>query len=246
MVDYKHDGWTAIVPVAGKGSRLDFDGPKFLFPLNGATLLERTAALLASRVRRVILVASPANVLPIARAVAALGTLRGSTVEKVTICIQRHQTGTANAVFCALGHVRTENVLVLWGDQAGLTPLTLDKAIRAHRLVTIPVARVDHPYVHLDVSDSRVKRVLYARELHTLPLRGLQDTGLFLMRRWVLWRGLDRLLLSKVTSRSGEKNFLDMFPLLADDSDIGIDFTQATVNDTVGINSLADVARMVD
>src|ERR1039458_7926984 len=32
--------WTAVIPAAGRGSRLGFEQPKILFPIAGATILE--------------------------------------------------------------------------------------------------------------------------------------------------------------------------------------------------------------
>jgi hypothetical protein len=51
--------WTALIPAAGRGSRLGFDLPKILFPIAGATILEWLVHLLKPLSSRFVLVLSP-------------------------------------------------------------------------------------------------------------------------------------------------------------------------------------------
>ena len=51
--------WTALIPAAGRGSRLGFDRTKILFPIAGATILEWLVDLLNPLCGRFVFVLSP-------------------------------------------------------------------------------------------------------------------------------------------------------------------------------------------
>ena len=51
--------WTAIIPAAGRGSRLGFDQPKILFPVAGRPILNWLLDFLLPVSSRVVLVLSP-------------------------------------------------------------------------------------------------------------------------------------------------------------------------------------------
>ena len=53
--------WTTVIPAAGRGTRLDFEKPKVLFPLAGRLILDWLLDLFEPRSGRVIIVASPSG-----------------------------------------------------------------------------------------------------------------------------------------------------------------------------------------
>src|SRR5258708_40218493 len=65
--------WTALVPAAGRGSRLEFAGPKILFLVGGQTILQRLVDLLSPPCSQLVFVLSPEGAVqvevPIARLV---------------------------------------------------------------------------------------------------------------------------------------------------------------------------------
>src|SRR5260370_26420054 len=69
--------WTALVPAAGRGSRLDFDQPKVLFPIAGKTILEWLVDLLRPLCSQFAFVVSPQGEQAVAAGTARIVT-RGS------------------------------------------------------------------------------------------------------------------------------------------------------------------------
>ena len=51
--------WTAIVPAAGRGSRLGFDKPKILYPVAGRAIVEWLIDFLLPNCARIVFVLSP-------------------------------------------------------------------------------------------------------------------------------------------------------------------------------------------
>src|SRR5258708_21893926 len=103
--------WTALVPAAGRGSRLEFAGPKILCLVGGQTILQRLVDLLSPRCSQLVFVLSPEGAVqvedPIARLVAG----------RCRIALQAQPRGMAEAVACGLRLVAPGNRLVIWGDQ---------------------------------------------------------------------------------------------------------------------------------
>ena len=52
-------GWTALIPAAGRGSRLHFAGPKILYPILGKPILTWLIDLLTPLCRDLVVVLSP-------------------------------------------------------------------------------------------------------------------------------------------------------------------------------------------
>jgi len=235
--------WTAIVPAAGLGSRLNFDKPKILYPIAGRTILERLADLLAPVASRMVLVLSPegsAAVEPVARRVIG---------KHLAIAVQPAPIGMADAVACGLAQVETQHTLIVWGDQVAIRPESLDFCMRlhqgpAHPQATLPTLWRERPYIHFERNtEGRLARVLQAREGDLLPDRGESDSGIFLFRTQVLRDFMFQLLASNqcVGARTDERNFLPIFPLI--DRNVGNVVTAQVMTEaeSVGVNSAADV-----
>ncbi len=230
--------WTALVPAAGRGSRLGFDQPKILFPIAGKTILEWLVELLAPLCNQLVFVLSPDGEHPAGELIAKL--LPG----RCRIALQSEPRGMADAIACGLPAVHTPNVMIVWGDQVALRPASLESAMRIHEGPTQPDATCptllrDRPYIHLERDASgKVIRVLQAREGDTLPQRGESDSGVFLFRTGALRQHLPRLLASSesIGKQTRELNFLPIFPML----DKLITVPIMTEAESVGVNSPAD------
>jgi bifunctional N-acetylglucosamine-1-phosphate-uridyltransferase/glucosamine-1-phosphate-acetyltransferase GlmU-like protein len=154
----------------------------------------------------------------------------------------------ADAVACGLPSVATPNVLIVWGDQAGVRPTSLDIAMRIHLgpaqpAATCPTLWRDRPYVHFLRNESgQLIRILHAREGDSLPHRGESDSGVFLFRTEALREGLSRLLESEqcVGSKTGELNFLPIFPLLDSEPGRLVTLPIMTEAESAGVNTRAD------
>jgi bifunctional UDP-N-acetylglucosamine pyrophosphorylase/glucosamine-1-phosphate N-acetyltransferase len=234
--------WTALIPAAGRGSRLGFEQPKILFPIAGRTILEWLVDLLQPLSTRFVLVLSPGGVPLVEEAASRL--LPG----RCTVAQQPEPLGMADAVRCGLAHVQTRHTLIVWGDQVALRSASLEFLMRLHQGIAQPAAVCptlwrDRPYIHFERGESgRLLRVLQAREGDSMPERGESDSGVFLFRTEALRRYLPLLLGSAecIGKRTGEFNFLPIFPLL----DSLITAPIMTEAESVGVNSPADAAYL--
>src|SRR5437868_12586295 len=103
--------WTAIIPAAGRGSRLGSDRPKILYPILDKPILCWLLDALVPACGEFVLVVSPEGypaIGPVARQ--RLGA-------SLKLVIQERPAGMADAVRLAAAAVRTEFAVVLWGDQ---------------------------------------------------------------------------------------------------------------------------------
>src|SRR5262245_25562628 len=87
-----HPGqWTAIIPAAGRGSRLNSTGPKILYPILNKPILNWLVDLLKPLCENLVLVASPDGS-------AAIGTALKPLWPKADIVIQNTPTGMGDAI----------------------------------------------------------------------------------------------------------------------------------------------------
>ena len=234
--------WTALIPAAGRGSRLGFEHPKILFPIAGATILKWLVDLLKPLCERFVFVLSPSGAKPVEQV--ASGLLPG----RYDIAVQPEPLGMADAIQCGLAQVETRHTLIVWGDQVALRPASLELLMRLQQGIAQPAAVCptlwrDRPYIHFERGESgRVSRVLQAREGDAMPGRGESDSGVFLFRTEALREYLPRLLASGecIGRHTRELNFLPIFPML----DGLITAPIMTEAESVGVNSPVDAAYL--
>jgi hypothetical protein len=102
------------------------------------------------------------------------------------------------------------------------------------------------PYVHYDFAPGgRLTRVLQRRENDAVPQPGLADCGCFVLSTRVVFPILRRLVTSEllIGRLSHEQNFLQALPFIARDAPV-VGVLGATVADTIGLNSPADLDRL--
>ncbi len=236
--------WSAIIPAAGRGTRLGSSSPKILFELAGRTILDWLLDFLLPRCSRIVIVASPSGTDEIRRAASA----RSSSI---AIAIQSEPLGMANAVECGLPLIETENVLTIWGDQAAVRPESLDFSMSLHQrscaLATVPTLWRRDPYIHFDRDAAgSITAVRQSREGDTMPADGESDSGLFLFRTRALARYLKQMRESStgIGARTREQNLLPILPLM--DSLPGNVISARIISDqeSMGVNTPAD-ARLL-
>ena len=238
--------WTALIPAAGRGSRLGFDQPKILFPIAGATILGWLMELLKALTTRFVFVLSPSGAAPVEEAASRL--LPG----RCAIAVQPEPRGMADAVRRGLAQVETRHTLIVWGDQVAIRPASLQFLMRLHQGIAQPAAVCptlwrDRPYIHFERGESgRLLRILQAREGDRMPERGESDSGVFLFRTEALRQALPRLLESGecIGRQTGELNFLPIFPMFDSQPGQLITAPIMTEEESVGVNSAADAAYL--
>jgi bifunctional N-acetylglucosamine-1-phosphate-uridyltransferase/glucosamine-1-phosphate-acetyltransferase GlmU-like protein len=201
----------AVIPAAGKGSRLGTTGPKILTSLNDKeTIWSVLHARLAPLVDHIHLVLSPEG----ARDFPALPP-------HVTCGIQPEPIGMGDAIFGARPSWEMyDAILIVWGDQVFVSTETLSRALRAlslpGRQAVLPLTRMTDPYVEYVFDGAKLNTVLQSREGDKTTPGGFSDVGTFLLAT----RGLTEAwndYLSKAAhgSRTGEINFLPFLPFLS-------------------------------
>jgi len=236
--------WTAIIPAAGRGSRLGYDLPKILYPVAGRPVLHWLLDFLTPNCRQLVFVLSSTGTAVVTEALDRL------VAGRFQIVVQENPTGMGDAVALAMPAVTTPNVAVVWGDQAALRRSSVEACIRLHAGplkadVTCPTVLRPDPYIHFerDGGDGRICGIRQRREGDEMPREGESDTGFFCFRTEVL-----RQLLSQNDGmeRSGratrESNLLPIIPMASERGFTVISPRIMALEETVGINSRDDVA----
>ncbi|MEY4966326.1 MAG: hypothetical protein RL274_1909 [Pseudomonadota bacterium] len=200
----------AVIPAAGRGTRLGSDAPKILTPLTDTqtvwTILHRKLAPLVDHIH---LVLSPdgAAAFP-------------EHPVNVSQSVQPAPTGMGNAIFRGYPiWSQYDAILVVWGDQVFVSTDTITRAIAAlndpHRHAVLPVTRMATPYVEYVFDSDRLTQVLQTREGDVTAPNGFSDVGTFLLGTEGLqsaWQ--DYLAAAPRGSATGEINFLPFLPFL--------------------------------
>jgi bifunctional N-acetylglucosamine-1-phosphate-uridyltransferase/glucosamine-1-phosphate-acetyltransferase GlmU-like protein len=228
----------ALIPAAGRGSRLGTDTPKILAPLTERdTIWSILHAKLAPLVDHIHLVLSPEG----AEAFPPLPS-------NVSRGIQPVPLGMGDAIFGARAvWTRFDAVLIVWGDQVFVSTGTLRRALGAlgasERHAVLPVTRMERPYVEYLFEGTKLTRVLQTREGDHTMTGGFSDVGTFLLGTAGLTEAWDSYLAQGPRgSATGEINFLPFLPFL---SAQGWTMTPLEVADTTearGINTMEDLS----
>ncbi len=164
----------AIIPAAGKGTRLGLDRPKILAPISGEqTIWSILRDKLQPLVDHIQVVLSPSAV------------EHFPTSEKISVVVQPEPTGMGSAIFQGEDFWKDfEDILIIWGDQVNLSGKTLQDTLDLHRKhhgprVTMPVVELPTPYVQYDFEGSLLKRIRQTREGDKVDAKGWSDVGTF-------------------------------------------------------------------
>src|SRR4029453_16152542 len=113
--------------------------------------------------------------------------------------------------------------------------------------VTVPLARVDAPYVHYEFdAQGRLIAVRQRREGDGRPDTGQADCGCFIVspaRVFAVRRRL-RVVRPPAGPHSNEQTFLQALHFVAREAPV-VGVAGATLADTIGLNSTSDLARLV-
>ena len=201
----------AVVPAAGRGTRLGHGGPKLLFEIGGAPILLHLYRQLRRVVDAIVLVVSPEGRDPIRQCAERLGL-------DVQLAIQPEPVGMADAVYSARrceATERADSFLVVWGDQVTLRASTVERLMAAHTAsradISLPTRIIRDPYIHFERNRTgRLTRVLQRREGDPMPTLGENDCGVFLVRNRNCFSRLESFLQApgERGAHTGEVSFL--------------------------------------
>jgi bifunctional UDP-N-acetylglucosamine pyrophosphorylase/glucosamine-1-phosphate N-acetyltransferase len=240
----------AVVPAAGRGTRLGVPSPKVFVPiLPSITIWDAIHRQLCRVTDHIVLVLSPeghdyqkrnpANFSP-------------ESFEKTEIGMQAAPLGMGDAIFCVkdLWH-EYENILIVWGDQFNLSLDTLRACIDLHAAqkkpaLTLPLVRAARPYVeYIFDSSGRLVKIGQAREGDPCAPGGFSDIGVFLLSGGVAL--CDEWERYRVTSAPGsmtrEINFLPFLAHLSTTAGWPVGrYETKDPAEAVGINTPDDLA----
>jgi bifunctional UDP-N-acetylglucosamine pyrophosphorylase / glucosamine-1-phosphate N-acetyltransferase len=185
----------AVVPAAGKGTRLGGDIPKIFVEIkSGVTPWSILRDLLTPLVDHIELVLSP-----------WAAQTYGGFVEgdNVGISIQPVPLGMGDAVFCAREQIEKADMLVVvWGDQVNLSKGTIQWAMENYDTIlkdsalaapiVVPLVKIENPYTQYVFSPfGELEKVLQQREGDITFASGWSDVGVFVICPLTWWENLD-------------------------------------------------------
>jgi bifunctional N-acetylglucosamine-1-phosphate-uridyltransferase/glucosamine-1-phosphate-acetyltransferase GlmU-like protein len=228
----------AIIPAAGRGTRLGADMPKILTPITGHdTIWSILHAKLAPLVDHIHLVLSPEG-----------AGMFASLPAKVSTSIQPSPIGMGDAIFRGFDVWSDyDAVLVVWGDQLFVSTDTFRRTMAAlstpeHHAV-LPVTRMATPYVEYVFDGPCLTRVLQTREGDATAPNGFSDVGTFLLGTRDLKSAWDAYLATAPRgTATGEVNFLPFLPTLSAQGWTIAPLEVADATEARGINTKDDLA----
>jgi bifunctional UDP-N-acetylglucosamine pyrophosphorylase/glucosamine-1-phosphate N-acetyltransferase len=234
--------WTAVIPAAGRGTRLGFDKPKILYPILGRPILDWLLDAVAPVCGEVVLVLSPEGqpvVEPVFRQ--RLGT-RGRIV------IQDRPTGMADAIRLTENAIHTDYALVVWGDQVTLTSTTIKACAALHEArqnatLTLATIMKSNPYIDVERDpEGRIVAVRQAREGEVERSVGENDCGLFLFTAKALFPTLEACRSDGRGHRTGETNLLPLLPAFEQGPGSVATVRLSDPDETLGVNTVEEAA----
>lgn len=237
--------WSAIIPAAGKGTRLGYDKPKILYPIAGRPILDWLIELLLPKCTQLIFSLSPTGALQVQPEL----EMRIAGKYRTAVLDSR---GMADSIYAAVRHVTTPFVVVIWGDQVGIHPRTLETIMRivehnAETHMALPMIERTDPYVHYEAdATGKFVRVLERREGAIMPKTGHSDCGLFAFKTEALRQVFQNELEQGITISKGtqEWNFLPMLPQLDQGGESIVATKLRTVVESIGVNDRHDAAKL--
>ena len=228
----------AVIPAAGRGTRLGLDRPKILSPLTATqTIWSVLYARLSPLVDHIHLVLSPegAGQFP-------------SLPANVSTSLQPAPIGMGDAVFRGYPVWSAyDAILVIWGDQVFVSPDTLKRTLATmtspDRHIVLPLARMDAPYVDYVFDGDRLANVLQSREGDACRPGGLSDVGTFLLgtgglkEAWEAYRAD-----APRGGATAEVNFLPFLPYLSTQGWRILPLAVADPIEARGVNTAQDLA----
>lgn len=200
--------YSAILPAAGRGTRLAFAGPKALYPLLGRPMIAWVAEAVATAQEKFV-VSSPAFTNDHIRE--ALGSSWQRVEQSVPL-------GNVDAILCGVEASSMPTAVIIWGDQPLVTAADVSACISHHissgAEFTLPIVERTDLYVELIINDGLVTGTRQAREGEPVSARGFSDCGIFIFDVSATKPLLADALASAVGAggSTNEINIIDLLP----------------------------------
>ena len=234
--------WTAIIPAAGKGSRLGYNLPKILYPILGRPIIDWLVDLLRPVCSKFVFVFSPEGrneIEPI---------LYDRLGDAFSILIQEKPTGMGDAVLLTQNVVKTPNSLVVWGDQVALRHRTVIACAASHEqnenaILTMPSVIKKNAYINfMRDEDGRIVSIAQGRENEIQGEFGENDCGLFLFTTDKLFKILHAAKRNGIGigQSTGEFNLVQALPCFETGEGSVLTIRIDDPMEALGVNTLND------
>lgn len=242
-----NSNWTAIIPAAGRGSRLGFDRPKILTQIKHKSILQMQYFALSELCSHFIVVASPAGFEHIKDEISRIGA------KNITIVIQDSPTGMGDAIKLCEKNISTKNSFVIWGDQPLCSHNSIKRLMEIHEKLLADLTfyvKVDSdPYINIIFDpNNNVIDVQERREGDTLPALGISDCGMFCFDIKTLFDILDQSkndpnMLGFTTKEFG---LLKTFKYFSRANKIVCPVPLLNLSESQGINTIDDLEKVIN
>jgi bifunctional N-acetylglucosamine-1-phosphate-uridyltransferase/glucosamine-1-phosphate-acetyltransferase GlmU-like protein len=205
-----------VICAAGRGTRLEFDGPKTLFPINGKPILEWIVGELPPELTKLALVCSPVHAPALEEFIQQ--KLRKTNLV-IRVVLQPNAIGTADAVYRAISTSAASYCLIAWGDQIGLARTTFDKILEKTNQeygMVLPLIESHSPYVNFEFNEHfEIISFNETKKTGKFENYAYTDCGTFLVKKQQFAEFLEETTSEqdKDIFESGECNILNLFHL---------------------------------
>jgi bifunctional UDP-N-acetylglucosamine pyrophosphorylase/glucosamine-1-phosphate N-acetyltransferase len=234
-----------IIPAAGRGSRLQCDIPKVLYPIAGRPMIDHLLELYQDVINEFVLVLSSEFDALVRKHCSAYENL----AQRVGYVIQHHPNGMLPAILLAtpmVEYCRPKSVWITWCDQVGIRPTTIQRLLQLtadhpRADLIFPTAQKKYPYIHFDRdSHGKVNGVRQRREGDPMPEVGEGDSGLFALSLDAYLGHLPAFASATQNgAETGERNFIPFIPWIAKHGTV-VTYPVQDVMESTGVNTTAD------
>ena len=242
-----------IIPAAGRGSRLQYDGPKLLYDLNGKPLLDYLLNRYSPFIDQFVIVIHPDFESAVSH------YLKSIKVENCNLDFQYQPTGMLDAIVAPMDKLKAEldvskvkQVWVTWCDQVAIseqTATTLSELLQKTEKpnMVFPTFNKPQPYIHMQRDEQgNIVKVLQRREGDAMPDIGENDCGLFGLSGDAYFSLLEEF--AEIDQQSGsstqERNFLPFISWINGKAQVKTFAAQNEV-ESIGINTIEDAETIL-
>ena len=243
--------FTLIIPTAGEGKRLNFSGPKTLYPVLGKPILSWIVESFPFEPKQIVIVVNPKNETQVKNYISENNYLKNF---EVTFAYQPFPKGNMDAVHQGVLASSNDINICIWGDQIGVTSSLISSAMDnfingSNVCLTLPLIYRENPYVYFDLGkQGNIEGFFETSRGAGQIFSGLSDTGLFVFDRNLVleYFKLKDAIDSDIELDNQDLNFLGCFK---DMQDLGFKISKYFVYDlrcTHAINSKLDEANFLN
>lgn len=235
-----------IIPAAGRGSRLQYDGPKLLYKLAGRPLLDYLIERYTPFIDQFVIVIHPDFEQAVEQYLEQVSA-------DCVVDFQYEPTGMLDAIVEPMAKLRNQygeqiqQVWISWCDQVAIseqTASTMSQLLKqtVSPCMVFPICEKQQPYIHMQRNEQgNIVKVLQRREGDDMPAVGENDCGLFGLSGEAYFNLLNEF--SQVDQQFGsdtqERNFLPFISWLNGKAQVKTFSAQYEV-ESIGINTVDD------